>query len=244
MQVLAAEVQPVSETMATVAPPVFDLSALGLFMQADPVVKGVMIVLFLASIACWAIIFEKAVRFVRLRREVAAFEAALRAGASAPPSRIGAGACGAILAAGRRAVEERIEGESFGDMRERCERTMRAALATEVRAVEPGLSFLATVGSTSPFVGLFGTVWGIMNSFGSIAQSNDTSLAVVAPGIAEALFATALGLVAAIPAVVAYNKLTTNLGHLSQRLSASVVAASSQLLRRGALHAAPSRAAE
>ena len=99
---------------------------------------------------------------------------------------------------------------------------MRGAHGRELRRVEPGLPFLATVGSAGPFIGLFGTVWGIMNSFTAIAASNDTSLAVVAPGIAEALFATAIGLVAAIPAVIAYNKLTTALGRLGQRCGAAI----------------------
>ena len=111
---------------------------------------------------------------------------------------------------------------------------MRATLAAEVRGAEPGLSFLATVGSTAPFVGLFGTVRGIMNSFGSIARSSDTSLAVVAPGIAEALLTTALGLVAAIPAVVAYNRLSTSLGHVTQRLSVAIAEASTLMLRHAA----------
>src|SRR3546814_7142433 len=116
--------------------------------------------------------------------------------------------------------------------RERIERAMRAALAAELRKVEPGLPFLATVGSAAPFIGLFGTVWGIMSSFTAIAQSQDTSLAVVAPGIAEALFATGLGLVAAIPAVIAYNKLTTDLGRLAQRLTASIAKLGERMARR------------
>jgi biopolymer transport protein ExbB/TolQ len=102
-------------------------------------------------------------------------------------------------------------------------------MAAELRRVEPGLPFLATVGSAAPFVGLFGTVWGIMNSFSSIAARNDTSLAVVAPGIAEALFATALGLVAAIPAVVAYNKLATRITRLAQRLNAAIAELGNQM---------------
>jgi biopolymer transport protein TolQ len=110
--------------------------------------------------------------------------------------------------------------ESLHEERDRVERSMRNELAYEIRRMEKRLPFLATVGSAAPFIGLFGTVWGIMNSFTAIAQSHDTSLAVVAPGIAEALFATALGLVAAIPAVLAYNKISNDLGRYSHRLEA------------------------
>jgi biopolymer transport protein ExbB/TolQ len=108
--------------------------------------------------------------------------------------------------------------ESRSERRDRIERAMRARMSDEMRGLEGGLPFLATVGSAAPFIGLFGTVWGIMNSFAAIAHSNDTSLAVVAPGVAEALFVTALGLAAAIPAVVAYNKLATGLRGVSHRL--------------------------
>jgi biopolymer transport protein ExbB/TolQ len=108
---------------------------------------------------------------------------------------------------------------------------MRQAMVVQLRQLEPGLPFLATVGSAAPFVGLFGTVWGIMNSFTAIAGSNDTSLAVVAPGIAEALFATALGLVAAIPAVVLYNKFSTDLGRLAQRFNVAINEAARQFSR-------------
>jgi biopolymer transport protein TolQ len=108
---------------------------------------------------------------------------------------------------------------------------MRAALSVDMRQLQTGLPFLATTGSAAPFIGLFGTVWGIMNSFSAIAASQDTSLAVVAPGIAEALFATAIGLVAAIPAVIAYNKLTTDLGRLQQSFAAGITALGDRLAR-------------
>ena len=199
-----------------------DLSLTALFMAADPVVKAVMVILALVSIACWTIMFEKLVRLGRVAREVRRIEAAARAEAA-----IGAGSAdtmsGRILAAGIAEWRDQSDvRETRAERRDRIERAMRASMAAELRRVEPGLPFLATVGSSAPFVGLFGTVWGIMNSFASIAARNDTSLAVVAPGIAEALFATALGLVAAIPAVVAYNKLATRITRLAQRLNAAI----------------------
>jgi biopolymer transport protein ExbB/TolQ len=208
--------------------PLHDFSALSLFLQADVIVQAVMILLALASIGCWAVIFDKGLRLHRLRREIRQFEAAAR-GEAAP-----AGLAAAIVGAGRREAAERAGDETAGEARERCERAMRAAMAARLRPLEPGLPFLATVGSTAPFIGLFGTVWGIMNSFTAIAASHETSLDVVAPGIAEALFATALGLIAAIPAVVAYNKLTTGLGRAAQRMSATIAELATQLTRRGA----------
>jgi TolQ protein len=212
-----------------------DFSLVGLFLQADPVVKGVMLLLVLASIGCWAVILDKAVRLRRARREAAAFEARVKAGVALRPEIESAGVPAAILAAAAREWRDRDDpGESRAERRERIERAMRAAVGAELRRLEPGLPFLATVGASAPFVGLFGTVWGIMNSFQSIAQSQDTSLAVVAPGIAEALFATAIGLVAAIPAVIAYNKLATELGRLAQRLAAAIGELGGELSRRPA----------
>lgn len=208
-------------------------------LNADPIVQAVMALLVLTSVICWAIVFEKAVKLGRARRAARNFEAAIKAdllvtGSGKPAS---GGLQGAILAAAAREKHDGVEaGESRSDFRGRLELAMRQAMVVQLRQLEPGLPFLATVGSAAPFVGLFGTVWGIMNSFTAIAGSNDTSLAVVAPGIAEALFATALGLVAAIPAVVAYNKFSTDLGRIAQRTSAAIVEASRQLAR-GAGHA-------
>ena len=213
---------------------VHDYSMLGLFLQADPIVKGVMVLLIAASVVCWGIIIDKIVRFRRLAQEAGRLEGLVRARATVLP-RGSDGLLARILVAGVHEAQERLDGESRGESRERCQRAMRSAMADGFRASEPGLPFLATVGSTAPFVGLFGTVWGIMNSFTSIAQSNDTSLAVVAPGIAEALFATAIGLVAAIPAVVAYNKLTTNLGRTSQRMAFAIDDLATQMTRRTGL---------
>jgi len=211
-----------------------DLSMMGLFLQADPIVKGVMILLFIASIACWAIILDKTVRVSRAGRAAQAFAGAVKAdaliaGGQAP------GAGGTILAAASREWRDRSDyEESRGERRERIERAMRSALTDELRRLEGGLAFLATVGSAAPFIGLFGTVWGIMNSFTSIAKSNDTSLAVVAPGIAEALFATAIGLVAAIPAVIAYNKLATGIRAVAHRFGMGISELSNRLARERA----------
>jgi biopolymer transport protein ExbB/TolQ len=192
-----------------------------------------MLLLVLASIACWAIVIDKVLRTRRARREAAKFEAAVRADALLAGTKAEDGLSGALLVA---AVRESRDGadpaESRAEQRARLETAMRGAVATELRALEPGLPFLATIGAVAPFIGLFGTVWGIMNSFAAIAGANDTSLAVVAPGIAEALFATALGLVAAIPAVIAYNKLSTDLARLAQRLNAAAVEAARQLVRK------------
>ena len=213
-----------------------DVSMIGLFLQADPIVKGVMIVLICASIACWAIVFDKIVRLVRAGRDVARFEAAAQldsglAGGGFPKE----GLRGIILVAGVREWHDHADDESRAERRERIERAMRSVMVSELKRLESGLAYLATVGATAPFVGLLGTVWGIMNSFTAIAQSHDTSLAVVAPGIAEALFATAIGLVAAIPAVIAYNKLATSLSGLAQRLNAAIGELGARMSRRPAL---------
>ena len=220
-----------------------DYSMLGLFLQADAIVKGVMTLPIAASVVCWGIIIDKIMRFRRLARDAGRLEGLARARATVLP-RGADGLVAAILNAGAHEVQERLDGESRGESRERCQRAMRSAMADALRANEPGLPFLATVGSTAPFIGLFGTVWGIMNSFTSIAQSNDTSLAVVAPRIAEALFATAIGLDAAIPAVIAYNKLTTNLGRTSQRMAFAIDDLATQMTRRTARSPVSAEAAE
>jgi len=220
-----------------------DYSMLGLFLQADAIVKGVIVLLIAASVVCWGIIIDKIMRFRRLARDAGRLEGLARARAVVLP-RGADGLVATILNAGAHEAQERLDGESRGESRERCQRAMRSAMADALRANEPGLPFLATVGSTAPFIGLFGTVWGIMNSFTSIAQSNDTSLAVVAPGIAEALFATAIGLVAAIPAVIAYNKLAATLGRTSQRMAFAIDDLSTQMTRRTACGPVGAEAAE
>jgi biopolymer transport protein ExbB/TolQ len=217
--------------MSGAAPPP-DLSVLGLVLHADPVVQGVMALLLLASLACWAIIVEKAVVLARLGREARALAAA--APTAVPPE--GDGLAAAVLRAGQAEWREgRDPAESAGEFRDRVERAMRAALSATLRGAEPGLPLLATIGSVGPFVGLFGTVWGIMHSFSGIAARGDTSLATVAPGIAEALFATALGLVAAIPATVAYNRLATRLSRIRQEAGAAAAALAQRLARQPVL---------
>ena len=205
-----------------------DLSIWGLFMQADLLVKLVMLILVLASFWCWAIIFEKVMRMRRLRGQAVAFEESFWSGGSLDDlyDRLGSrpeDPMTAIFIAAmrewRRAAARGLKGEHAREsLAERIDRVMHITLTREMEHLERYMTFLASVGSTAPFVGLFGTVWGIMNSFQSIAMSKNTSLAVVAPGIAEALFATALGLIAAIPAVIAYNKLSNDLGRYAARL--------------------------
>ncbi len=210
-----------------------DLSLWGLFLKSDIVVKAVMLVLIVASFWCWAIVFEKMLRFRRLRAQADEFEEAFWSGGSLEDlyDRVGDRPdhpmellFTSAMREWRRSTARGLSSDDSlrASLRDRVIQVMHITLIWEIERLERYLGFLATVGSTAPFVGLFGTVWGIMNSFQSIAMSKDTSLAVVAPGIAEALFATALGLIAAIPAVVAYNKFSTDLGRYSTRLDAFV----------------------
>ena len=201
-------------TIAT--PEAHGLSILSLLQNADPFVQAIMALLLFCSIACWAIILEKLIRLTVLKAQVRQLARLAEAGRLSFEG--GRGLVGAVAAAAQSEWSEgSSRGESRNELRARIERAMRAALKGELRRSEVGLSFLATVGSASPFIGLLGTVWGIMNSFTSIAAAKDTSLAVVAPGIAEALFATAMGLAAAIPAVVAYNQISVSLGRSAER---------------------------
>ncbi|MCE4222426.1 flagellar motor protein MotA [Methylobacterium sp. C25] len=206
-----------------------DFSFLGLFLQADPIVKGVMVVLIIASIACWTVVFEKIVRLAKARSQAKAFNAQVRTGGSLDSNE--KGIAGHIVQAGLEAWRDQDSTESRAERRDRIERAMRAALSLEVKRLQTGLPLLATSGSTAPFIGLFGTVWGIMNSFSSIAKSQDTSLAVVAPGIAEALFATAIGLVVAIPAVMAYNKLSGDVSRLQSSFVSGIGILGNRLAR-------------
>lgn len=208
-----------------------DFSVIGMIQHADPVVQGIALLLVVCSVASWAITLEKLWRLRQLAKETSDLEA--HAASGRLPGEI-TGMAGTV---GQAALFELNDGNSSGegrtDVRARLERAMRSAMKGELRGLERGLPFLATVGSTTPFVGLFGTVWGIMHSFTSIAQSRDTSLAVVAPGIAEALFVTALGLAAAIPAVVAYNLITVSLGQAAERIGKSIVVLAKALSRDG-----------
>ncbi len=205
-----------------------DLSVWALFQHADLLVKIVMLILVLASFWCWSIIFEKMIRLRRLRAQATSFEESFWSGGSLDDlyDRLGQrpeDPMSAIFISAmrewRRSAARGLKGEhSRESLAERIERVMHITLGREMEHLERYLPFLASVGSTAPFVGLFGTVWGIMHSFQAIALSKNTSLAVVAPGIAEALFATALGLIAAIPAVIAYNKISNDLGRYAARL--------------------------
>lgn len=208
-----------------------DLSVLGLFHHADIVVKCIIIGLLAASVICWAMAFEKLIRVWLLNREISKLE---KSGQSAhiPQARAGS-LIGAVGDAARTEWGESSDESSTGEVRDRLEIAMRAAVKRKLKSIEQGLPFLATVGSAGPFIGLFGTVWGIMNSFTAIAQQKDTSLAVVAPGIAEALFATAVGLAAAIPAVIFYNQITVALGRASDRVMPAIVSLARTMSRRG-----------
>jgi len=199
----------------TVAAAAADYSLYGMLMTADPVVKAVMLGLAIASVGCWAIIFEKVVRLTRLRGQIRRLEKAAK---GVLPTGNARGVVGAVFAAAHSEAEDGgSRDENRSALRARLERAMRGRLRSELQRQEGGLPFLATIGSSAPFIGLFGTVWGIMNSFTAIGLQQDTSLATVAPGIAEALFATALGLAAAIPAVMAYNAVSVSLGRLAAR---------------------------
>ncbi len=205
-------------------------SAIALFLRADWVVKGVMIGLLLASLWSWAIIIDKLVRFSALNRQANRFEDAVGSGRSLedidkeggerPPH-----ALGRMLRAALhewRDARSRAGGAPTAEASpltvSRIERSLDSVISRETRRVEDGLGTLAIVATASPFVGLFGTVWGIMNAFQAIAVQRNTNLTVVAPAIAEALFATAIGLIAAIPAYIAYNKFSTDASRYAGRL--------------------------
>ena len=202
-----------------------DLSIFTLFWQAHWIVKIVMVGLLVASIWVWAIVVEKTILYARTRQAMDGFENAFWSGQSleelyrslsAKPTY----SMGALFVAAMREWKRSFEGhaKSFAGLQTRVEKVMSVSIAREIDRLEGRLLVLATVGSAGPFIGLFGTVWGIMTSFQSIAASKNTSLAVVAPGIAEALFATAIGLAAAIPATIFYNKFSSEVNKQAQRL--------------------------
>ncbi len=204
-----------------------DLSLWGLFIQADIVVKIVMLMLILASIWVWAIVFEKVTTLRKANRAADVFEDRFWSGGSLDelytdegenPTHPIAVVFGAAMAEWRRSARAVLSDGGRGRVQERVERAMTVSIQREMERIEAWMIFLASVGSTAPFIGLFGTVWGIMHSFSAIASMHNTNLAVVAPGIAEALFATAIGLVAAIPAVLAYNKISTDMARFAARL--------------------------
>jgi len=208
--------QVIVETAATMSP-------WALFMQADIVVKSVLLLLLLASIWSWAIIFERGRRMRVIGRQTDKFEERFWNAKSLDELKIPKGRhpAGDLFLAGMKEWQASVEGKGPVDrqgVRERLADVMDSSVEHSVTDLADRLTVLATVGAVAPFVGLFGTVWGIMRAFTSIGLTQNTSLAVVAPGIAEALFATALGLFAAIPAVIGYNQLLHRVTHLESRL--------------------------
>ena len=189
-----------------------DFSLMSLFLRADIVVKSVIILLIVASIYSWAIIIEKFKMFKKINQSTVEFEEKFWKSKSAESfyNNLPANKDDPMSNVFRKTMQVVLKSRSRSNLNEKLTGLLESNIESEVNFLEKNFSFLATVGSTAPFIGLFGTVWGIMNSFQSIAISRNTSLAIVAPGIAEALFATALGLLAAIPAVVAYNKFNSD----------------------------------
>jgi len=199
-----------------------DFSIITLFMRADLIVKSVIILLIVSSIYSWALIFEKHKIFKRINLTSSDFEEKFWSSKSAQEifkktSENDLDPMTRVFRAGMSSLNDN-KSKSSKETNEIVKRMMDVAIDKEIEIYEKNLTILATIGSVAPFVGLFGTVWGIMNSFQSIAISRNTSLAIVAPGIAEALFATALGLLAAIPAVVAYNKYSNSSRVYTQKL--------------------------
>jgi len=199
-----------------------DFSLIQLFLRADFIVKSVIIILIAASVYSWALIFEKYKLFKKIEKSTTSFEEKFWKSRSAenfynnltnkekdPVANIFQSAMIELI---------KTKSKSSSIQSARVSRIIEISADKEIKLIEKHFTFLATVGSTAPFIGLFGTVWGIMNSFQSIAISRNTSLAIVAPGIAEALFATALGLLAAVPAVVAYNKFNSDSKKYSSRI--------------------------
>ena len=189
-----------------------DFSLMSLFIRADIVVKSVIIILIFCSIYSWAVIIDKFRLFKKINKSSEEFEEKFWSSKSAEtfynslPTKVD----DPMAVVFKDAMENLLKKKSKSNLRERMSTFLEVGIEKQMSKIDKGFTFLATVGSTAPFIGLFGTVWGIMNSFQSIAISRNTSLAIVAPGIAEALFATALGLLAAIPAVVAYNKFNSD----------------------------------
>ena len=197
-----------------------DFSLMNLFIRADIVVKSVILILIACSIYSWAVIFEKFKLFKKINKSTEEFENKFWNSKSAETfyNNLPATTEDPMALLFRDAMQNLLKRRSKNDLNLRMTTLLETGIEKQITKISKGFTFLATVGSTAPFIGLFGTVWGIMNSFQSIAISRNTSLAIVAPGIAEALFATALGLLAAIPAVVAYNKFNNDSIKYSQRL--------------------------
>jgi len=212
-----------------------------LFLEADPVVKGVMLVLLVASLWTWAVAVDKWMQFGDLEAQARKFEKEFWSGRSVDEIDDRGGdrprdALARVFAAAAREFREArragLAGEAVNLLLARVDRLMQAQISREMGRASRNMGVLATVAASSPFIGLFGTVWGIMNAFISINQQQQTNLAVVAPGIAEALFATALGLVAAIPAVIFYNKFSGDLDRFGDRLDTFSDEVAARLSRR------------
>ena len=197
-----------------------DFSLINLFIRADIVVKSVIIMLIACSIYSWAVIIEKYRLFKKINQSTEEFEAKFWNSKSAETfyNNLPANVQDPMALIFKDAMQNLLKRRSRTDLNNRMTTMLETGIEKQISKITKGFTFLATIGSTAPFIGLFGTVWGIMNSFQSIAISRNTSLAIVAPGIAEALFATALGLLAAIPAVVAYNKFNNDSIKYSQKL--------------------------
>lgn len=214
------------------APPQGNISMKDLVMNADPIVQGVMLILLLASVASWVVIFEKIFMLRKIGNNVSLF----RRAADNDDGNISETAfpllTQSIVAAGVKESADAAGQEARCDYRERVERSMRVELSDIMDQASYRVMFLATVGSVSPFIGLCGTVWGIMHSFIGIAASGETTLSVVAPGIAEALSATGMGLMAAIPAVVAYNKITSTAKKITKEALSGIGFLGNRLARR------------
>jgi biopolymer transport protein TolQ len=217
------------------------ITVLSLFLEADPVVKGVMLILAVASVWSWAIAVDKWLQFGELESNARKFEREFWSGRSLDDvddrgSERARDALSRVYAAASREWREGRRAGIVGDnaqlMLDRVDRLMQAQISRELGRASRNMGVLATVGASAPFIGLFGTVWGIMNAFTNIAAQQQTNLAVVAPGIAEALFATALGLVAAIPAVIFYNKFTGDLDRFGDRLDTFSDEVAARLSRR------------
>ena len=197
-----------------------DFSLINLFIRADIIVKSVILILIACSIYSWAVIIEKFRLFKKINISTEEFERKFWNSKSAESfyNNLPANIDDPMALVFKDAMQNLLKRKSKTDINKRLTTVLETAIERQISKISKGFTFLATVGSTAPFIGLFGTVWGIMNSFQSIAISRNTSLAIVAPGIAEALFATALGLLAAIPAVIAYNKFNNDTISYSQKL--------------------------
>ena len=197
-----------------------DFSIISLFIRADFIVKSVIIILIVSSVYSWAIIFEKIKMFKKISKSTEEFENKFWKSKSAETfyNNLPDNFEDPMANVFRNSMEVMLKSKRTSNLNEKMSRMLEINLEQQMEKIEKSYTFLATVGSTAPFIGLFGTVWGIMNSFQSIAISRNTSLAIVAPGIAEALFATALGLLAAIPAVIAFNKFNSDSRKYSQKL--------------------------